>query len=566
MLIYQLFPRWFGNRNPRLQPGGSMQENGAGKFNDIDEKALQAIKRLGVSHVWLTGVLEHASATDYSAYGITPVHSALVKGRAGSPYAIRDYYDVCPDLAIDIPHRMQEFEALLARCREEGLQVLIDFVPNHLFREYASDVAPQGVEDFGAQDRPETAFHPQNNFYYLPGSAFRPPVESASDYMEIPARVTGNDCFSPQPSRNDWYETVKLNYGVDYAQDGQPHFQPIPDTWHKMLHILTFWAEKGVDGFRCDMAEMVPEAFWAWVIPQLSEAAARAKRAAPLWIAEIYQPWRYEAYIQSGFDFLYDKMGLYDCLKQVLRGEAPTTQITRCWQALGALQPRMLNFLENHDEQRLASDFFIGEGLKALPALLVSSCLNTAPFMLYAGQEFGERGMEAEGFSGLDGRTSIFDYWSVGSLRRFGNEGRFDGGGLLEDEQKIYALYLRLLGGLRQEAAIARGESYDLMYVNPQYPRQYAFLRYIPNSTVDETLFLLVANFDAQPVEMALHIPPHAFAHGQLQAGAWECREECLQAGATQGLGQRLSPERPFCLSLPAYGAAAFVFSLDKNI
>ena len=564
MLIYQVLIRLFGNRNPQPRPGGSMQENGVGKFADINRNALQALKRMGVSHIWLTGVPEHASATDYSAYGIPPVAGELLKGQAGSPYAIRDYYDVCPDLAIDIPHRMQEFEALLARCHEEGLQVLIDFVPNHLFRQYASDAAPQGVCDFGADDQPDQAFSPQNNFYYLPCTSFRPPVEGVSVYAESPARATGNDCFSPQPTQNDWYETVKLNYGLDYRDGGRPCFDPIPDTWHKMLHVLLFWAAKGVDGFRCDMAEMVPEAFWAWVLPQVRAANREAGRQGPLWIAEIYQPWRYEAYLQSGFDFLYDKVGLYDCLKQVLRGEAPTTQITRCWQALGALQPRMLNFLENHDEQRLASDFFIGEGLKALPALLVSSCLNTAPFMLYAGQEFGERGMEAEGFSGLDGRTSIFDYWSVGSLRRFGNEGRFDGGGLLEDEQKIYALYLRLLGGLREEAAIARGETYDLMYVNPQYTRQYAFLRYLP-AAAKGTLFLLAANFDAQPVEMALHIPPHAFAQGQLQAGAWECRAERLQAGATQGLGQRLSPERPFCLSLPAYGAAAFAFSLDKN-
>ena len=67
IVIYQLLPRLFGNTTENCVAGGSLEENGVGKFNDINDNALSAIKRLGCTHVWYTGILEHATQTDYSA-------------------------------------------------------------------------------------------------------------------------------------------------------------------------------------------------------------------------------------------------------------------------------------------------------------------------------------------------------------------------------------------------------------------------------------------------------------------------------------------------------------------
>jgi len=513
MLIYQLLPRLFGNRNSNCIPHGTIEENGVGKFADINLAALTSIKHLSVTHIWLTGILEHASTSDYSARGISPIDCSLVKGKAGSPYAIMDYYDVSPDLAQDVPRRMSEFEHLVERCHKVGLKVMIDFVPNHLFRQYASDAKPLGITDFGANDDQQLDFSPSNNFYYLNGAPFVSPVRS--DYQEEPAKATGNDCFLPDPGVNDWYETVKLNYGVDYMHGHKAHFEPIPDTWLKMLDVLSFWADKGVDGFRCDMAEMVPAPFWAWVIPRI-----KSRKSHLIFIAEIYKTDYYPAYLKSGFDFLYDKVGLYDTLRAVLQGARPASDISPCWQHLGNMQPAMLNFLENHDEQRIASDFFVGNPFKAIPALVVSACLNTAPFLLYAGQEFGEKGMDNEGFSGVDGRTSIFDYWSVDTLRRYHNDGLYNLERFSDVEKKLYHLYIKLFALLSSSPAIAFGATHDLVYANQNNVRfnpnkHFAFLRHSKRPK-EETL-LIAVNFSDQPADMDIHIPKHAFEHLEIQ-------------------------------------------------
>ncbi|MCL2739099.1 MAG: alpha-amylase family glycosyl hydrolase [Bacteroidales bacterium] len=526
-IIYQLLPRLFGNENSSCIPHGSIQENGTGKFAHINTAALTAIKRLGVTHIWLTGIIEHASTTDYSAYGIAPVDACLVKGKAGSPYAIRDYYDVCPDLAQDVPRRMAEFEDLVRRCHDCGLLVLIDFVPNHVFRQYASDAKPLGVDDFG-----------EDNFYGLPGTRFVSPV--AGDYQEAPAKASGNDCFRPDPSLDDWYETVKLNYNLD--------------TWHKMRDILSFWVGKGVDGFRCDMAEMAPTDFWAWVIPQI-----KTQKKEALFIAEVYRPELYRDFIACGFDYLYDKVGLYDTLKAVLRGERPADDISRCWQQLGDLQPAMLHFLENHDEQRIASDFFMGDGFKALPALVVSACLNTSAFMLYAGQEFGERGMDAEGFSGLDGRTSIFDYWSPDSLRRFYHRGQCNTEQLSLSERRLYGLYTDLFSLIDSCPALAWGATYDLVYANRHHGRfdprkHFAFLRYAADR--EDELLLVAVNFDNRPADMDIHIPPHALEHFGMAGRDWTSGTLLFGTADTDGLMRT-----PFSLGLPAWGAAICLLS-----
>ena len=293
IVIYQVFPRWFGNTNTQLVKNGSLAQNGVGKFSAFTPKALAAIAELGVSHIWYTGVIEHATKTDYTAYGIRKDHTAIVKGQAGSPYAIKDYYDIDPDLADSVPDRMEEFEALVRRTHEAGMKVIIDFVPNHVARQYFSDRKENYVGDLGDHDNVNKAFDPNNNFYYLPGQTlvlhFDDQDDEDFEYSEFPAKVTGNNCFSATPGINDWYETVKLNYGVDYQNGGACHFSPIPDTWSKMLDILLFWAAKGIDGFRCDMAEMVPVEFWNWAIP-------RVKQQFPvIFIAEVYNPDEYRS-------------------------------------------------------------------------------------------------------------------------------------------------------------------------------------------------------------------------------------------------------------------------------
>ena len=341
-IIYQLMPRWFTNCTENCTPNGSMRHNGCGKFNEIDEARLRSIKSLGVTHVWYTGVIEHATATSYSRQGITPCNPHVVKGKAGSPYAIRDYYDVCPDLAVQVKNRMREFESLVDRTHRMGMKVIIDFVPNHVAREYESDAKPAGVQDLGEGDNPMMFFDPGNNFYYITGQEFAPTgvdLGHGDDaYREFPARATGNDCYTAHPSRDDWYETVKLNYGVD-PWNGSTHFSPIPPTWSRMLDILLFWAGKGVDGFRCDMAHMVPVAFWHWAI-------ALVKQQFPdvIFIAEIYDVGLYHSYVNDGgFDYLYDKVTLYDTLRGILCHGWPASDLTRCWQTVEGTQAAFIS-------------------------------------------------------------------------------------------------------------------------------------------------------------------------------------------------------------------------------
>ena len=530
IIIYQVFTRLFGNNNNRCRPNGDIKENRCGKMADFTNKALGEIRRLGATHVWYTGIIEHATQTDYRRYNIRPDHPAIVKGKAGSPYAIKDYYDVDPDLAKDVPGRMKEFENLVQRTHRNGLGVIMDFVPNHVARQYCSDALPQGREQLGQNDDTNQAFSPQNNFYYIPGASLQGRFDmqgSASEpYHEYPAKATGNDRFDPYPETNDWYETIKLNYGVDYRRGRITSFSPIPDTWHKMLDILLFWASKNIDGFRCDMAEMVPVEFWQWVIPLVKEQYPHL-----LFIAEVYNPALYRDYLYRGhFDYLYDKVGLYDTLRAIVCGQESATAITYRWQELDGISQHMLNFLENHDEQRIASDFFASDPWKAIPALIVSACRNTSPFMLYFGQELGERGMDAEGFSGRDGRTTIFDYWSVDTIRRWRNNDSFDGRLLTDSEKALQTIYRRILTLCNTEASIRQGEFFDLMYVNKgewrfNEHRQYAFLR-----KWGKEVLLFIVNFDPQAVDVSVNIPAHAFEYLQMPE-LEQCRATDLLTG-----------------------------------
>jgi glycosidase len=541
IVIYQVLPRLFGNDNSNCTYNGSLAENGCGKLKDFDKKALSKIKELGATHIWYTGVIEHATQTDYTAYGIAADHHAIVKGKAGSPYAIKDYYDIDPDLATDVDNRMKEFEELVERTHKAGLKMIIDFVPNHVARQYRPDKQPAGTAALGEGDDPTKAFSTENNFYYIPQSELHGQFDMRGDeketYREFPAKATGNDRFDAYPNSNDWYETVKLNYGVDYCGGHSCHFTPTPSTWQKMVDILLFWASKGIDGFRCDMAEMVPVEFWEWATPQV-----KAAYPGIIFIAEVYNPAEYHNYIfRGGFDYLYDKVGLYDTLRNITCGHESATAITRCWQSLGGIERQMLNFLENHDEQRIASDYFASNPFKAIPALIVSACMNTNPMMIYFGQEFGEMGMESEGFSGRDGRTTIFDYWSVETIRCWRNEGKFDGKLLTKEQRQLQAIYKRVLNICNEERAISEGVFFDLMYANLNgwrlnEHRQYVFMRKFENE-----LLLIAVNFDALPADIAINIPPHAFDYLQIQPME-SCKATELLSGEEEAIS--LLPQR----------------------
>lgn len=547
-VIYQIFTRLYGNKTKNNKPNGTLQENGSAKMNDITATKLQRISRMGFTHVWFTGLIEHATQTDHTAFGISKDHPAVVKGKAGSPYAIKDYYDIDPDLAVSVPDRMKEFKALLNRTHKAGLKMVIDFVPNHVARHYHSDAAPKGVEDLGEKDDTTKGFDPQNNFYYLPGQQLRTDfARSAAQtepYVELPAKATGNDCFNASPSRNDWYETVKLNYGIDYQGGRATHFSPTPSTWKKMTDILLFWAEKGVDAFRCDMAEMVPTAFW-------SHAVAAVKKEHPdvLFIGEVYNPAQYRDYLAAGFDYLYDKVGLYDTLRAIVCGNASASCITSCWQATDDIKEHMLHFLENHDEQRIASAYFAGNAEKAKPALAAGALMSPGAYMVYAGQEIGEAGMDVEGFSGNDGRTTIFDYWNPASLQKL-TAPAFEKK-LTPEEAALYDYYQKILTLCNSRKAFEQGGFFDLQYANYgrdygyNCDRQYSFLRHFGRE-----VYLVAVNFDPASVQVGIKIPSHAFDVLKLREGT----KSAVSVMTEETVTVELRPDAPLYVQLPAYG------------
>ncbi len=574
VVIYQVLPRLFGNSNTTRKENGTLEENGCGKLNYFTDAVLARIHDMGFTHIWYTGVIRHATQTNYSSYGIPTQHAEVVKGKAGSPYAITDYYDIDPDLAENVSMRMSEWESLIERTHKAGMKVIMDFVPNHVAREYHSIRKPAGVRDLGEDDDKNMHFSIQNNFYYTWGDLdlnevrqSRPAFTAyaAKDakifepYTECPAKATGNDRFDNRPSVNDWYETVKLNYGIDYCDAGgrSYHYEPVPNTWGKMTDILLYWAGKGVDGFRCDMAEMVPTAFWSYATQIL-----KARYPEIVVIGEVYDPNQYRNYVKAGFDYLYDKVGMYDCLRGVIRGERPAASITHEWQVVDDIRDHMLYFLENHDEQRIASDFFCGNAEKAIPAAALSLFFQKNPFMLYSGQEFGERGMDKEGFSGEDGRTTIFDYWSPETLAH-----AYQAPGSPAAHQQsvaskaLAAQYRQLLRLANEERAIREGDTFDLMYVNPQSehfdPRcHFAFLRKKGGEAM-----LVVLNFSAEARELGVCIPGHAFDYMHLPEEEVAVTE--LWSGGKKKV--ELKKDGNFPVSIGAYGVRIYKFNVKMD-
>nr|WP_232365191.1 alpha-amylase family glycosyl hydrolase [Salinimonas marina] len=541
-VVYQVFTRLFGNTNSNNVPWGSIEQNGVGKFADFSDTALSEIRQLGVSHIWFTGVPHHVTTTDYTAYGISLDDPDVIKGRAGSPYAVKDYYNVDPDLAQDPARRMAEFEALIKRTHAHGMKVIIDIVPNHVARHYESVNTPAGVPALGSNDDPAQQYQRDNHFYYVPGTSFAVPEHPGNfhplggaahpladgQFDETPAKWTGNGARSAQPSASDWYETVKLNYGV--KPDGSfdfpalpVHFankpyakhyafwqnQDLPDAWYRMREIALFWLDKGVDGFRFDMAEMVPVEFWSFL-----NASIKHHKPDAFLLAEVYQPERYRDYLHRGLmDYLYDKVGFYDTLKRVMQQQDSVTSLDDVAARVSDIESSMLHFLENHDEQRIASEPFAGDAQRGKPALAVSALKSDAPYMLYFGQEVGEDGSEDMGF-GDPSRTSIFDYAGVPAHQRWMNDGKFDGGQLTDDEQALRRFYTNVLNLAAYHPAM-QGKMHSLLanqaVKSGEGDQVYSFVRSDPHQAL-----LVLSNFSDSEQQVNLNIP---ISHTGLAAG-----------------------------------------------
>ena len=553
-VVYQVFTRLFGNTNTTNKPWGTIEENGVGKFNDFTEKALVEIKDLGVTHIWYTGVPHHDVIRDYTKYGISNDDPDVVKGRAGSPYAVKDYYNVNPDLAVNVENRLQEFEALIERSHKADLKVIIDIVPNHVARNYQSLTNPEGAKDFGEDDDTSVEYDVNNNFYYVPNNSFEVPdflnnykplggenhPLSDGKFGENPAKWTGNGSRSPKPSFYDWYETVKVNYGIspegkkdfDELPDGfekedyKKHFEfwqdkTIPNSWIKFRDIALYWIEKGVDGFRYDMAEMVPVEFWSYM-----NSAIKMKKSDAFLLAEVYNPKMYRDYIRKGkMDYLYDKVALYDTIKNVMQGKGLTDNIPPIQEDLKDIEHNMLHFLENHDEQRISSPEFAENALKGKPAMVVSTTISSAPTMVYFGQEFGEDGSENTGF-GSPSRTSIFDYVGVPTLQRWVNDKNFDGGKSTEDEKSLRDFYKRLLNFTIESDALM-GEYQDIHQFNRENTENYtskilSFVRWSENEKL-----VIVSNFDDnESKEVKLKVPSEVIKKWNLKEGEYQLNDK----------------------------------------
>jgi len=553
-VVYQVFTRLFGNTDTTNKPWGTLEENGVGKFNDFTDKALEEIKDLGVTYIWYTGVPHHDVITDYTEFGISNDDPDVVKGRAGSPYAVKDYYNVNPDLAENPAKRLQEFEALIARTHNEGLKVLIDIVPNHVARNYEGLTNPEGVTDFGAEDDKTLTYHVDNNFYYNPGQAFKVPEWkdgyrvlggekhplADGEFDENPAKWTGNGSRLSQPDMNDWYETVKINYGVDpdgkydfvelpdsfEKEDYKAHFEfwkdkTVPNSWVKFKDIALYWIDKGVDGFRFDMAEMVPVEFWSYM-----NSAIKMKNPDAFLLAEVYQPDLYRDYIKKGkMDYLYDKVQFYDTIKNIMQGHGKTDNISPIQEDLKDIEHNMMHFLENHDEQRIASPEFAGSALKGKPAMVVSATISSSPTLIYFGQELGEPGTEDAGF-GKPSRTSIFDYIGVPSYQRWVNDKKFDGGQSTEEEKELRDFYKRLLNFTINSAALASNYQ-DLHTYNRANTENYtdkvlSFARWS-----DDEKLVIVSNFDAENSnEFDLKIPEELIKSWNLEDNTYPLSDQ----------------------------------------
>ena len=551
IVVYQVFTRLFGNKNTTNKPWGGIEENGVGKFNDFTDNALKEIKDLGVTYVWYTGVPHHALVRDYSNIGVSNDDPEVVKGRAGSPYAVKDYYNVNPDLAVNPANRLQEFEDLISRTHKAGMKVIIDIVPNHVARRYEGKNNPKGVRDFGADDDSSVEYKRDNNFYYIPNTHFEVPdgihpLNGESNLLidakfdEFPAKWTGNGSRKAKPDKNDWYETVKVNYGIrpDGSKDFpelpagfdsksyQEHFdfwkdKSVPNSWIKFRDIALYWTSKGVDGFRYDMAEMVPYEFWSYM-----NSAIKVENPDAFLMAEVYNPKEYRNYIHLGkMDYLYDKVETYDHLKAVIQGKTLPDGLSDIQHRMADIEHHMLKFLDNHDEQRLASDQFAGTAENGKPLMVVSTTISTAPTMVYFGQEVGEAGNEDGGF-GTSSRTSIYDYVGVPNHQRWMNGGKFDGGQLSQEEKDLRDFYKRLLNFSINSSALM-GKFQEIQTLNRQSTQGYDAGIYAYTRWSDSQKLIIVTNFSwLTTSNFELKIPADIIQKWNLKDGTYTITDQ----------------------------------------
>ncbi|TRU48492.1 MAG: alpha-amylase [Microcystis aeruginosa Ma_QC_Ca_00000000_S207] len=544
-IIYQLVVRYFGNINVTNQKNGSLTTNGCGKFTDISTVALQSLHQLGVTHVWLTGCLCQATLTDYSSQGMPADDPDVVKGIAGSFYSIRDYFDVCPDYTVDPADRMTEFEELIARIHAAGLKCLIDFVPNHVARGYESVVRPD--LNFGDGDDTSAFFKRDNHFFYLveppgqklrlskpshwnpSGVAFDGEFAREDGDLGQPPKATGNNGFGVTLGDNDWYDTIKLNYGFNFV-DGSCQFSPRPRTWELMNKVIAYWQAKGVDGFRCDFAHYVPDEFWTWLISE-----ARQRDPVSFFIAEAYpdknskDPVKdMQEFINAGFDAVYHDAA-YDTLKQIYRVKVSQDDYDREMRSPPVARQHLVEYLENHDERRIASPIVSSDGpdgsgfgsaeagYQLAPLQFLYS---RGPVLLLNGQEVGEPGAGEEGYNTDDGRTTFFDYWTMPEFVGWVNGHAYDGGGLSDAQKNLRKFYSALLG-LCQDTSVQGDGYWGLKYFNrpdkfPDCPSDlYSFARFENNSG---RVLIVVANFrtNSNGLDGCIRIPPELASEARL--------------------------------------------------
>jgi glycosidase len=567
-VIYQLVVRYFGNTKTVNQTDGTIGTNGCGKFADISDIALQALKAFGATHIWLTGCLRQATLTGYPEVGLPPDDPDVVKGRAGSLYAVRDYFDVSPDYARNPASRLDEFEALVGRIHDAGLKVVLDLVSNHVARGYHSVVKPD--LDFGIGDDTSRFFARDNHFFYLvepPGqrlSLSRPsywnpaginfdgafaPEDGSPGH---PPRATGNNVTSPSPGAGDWYETVKLNYGYNFA-DQTGHYDPRPRTWDAVDQILAYWQEKGVDGFRCDFAHYVPPEAWSYLI-----SCARQRHAGAFFVAEAY-PYagsgdpvtNLQQLVDAGFDAVYHYPA-YNLLKQIYQGQAGPDDYDHEMAFPPVAREHLVHYLENHDERRVASPIVRDSGpggsgfgspeagYQLAPLQFLSG---QGPVLLLNGQETGEPGAGAEGFNLEDGRTTFFDYWAMPEFVKWVNDGRYDGGALSAAQLALRNFYAGLLG-LCQDPSVNGDGYWGLKYFNrperfPDCPNDlYSFARFQNGSG---RLLAVVANFrGGATVPGRIRIPPELATAAAL-TGNLKVQQLFSREGVSDTIVSRLS-------------------------
>ena len=256
---------------------------------------------------------------------LMPIHPIGVKerkGTLGSYYAIADYKAINPEFGT-----MEDFENFLAAAHKLGFRVVLDCVANH--------TSPD-----------------------------------AKWINECPADWYMRDSLGNTVVNYDWYDIAELNYGKR-------------EVWDAMADQMRFWMEKGVDGFRCDMACEVPLEFWQETI-----AALREDYPGMYMLAEGEEP---KLHSLSGFNSSY-AWELHHMLNAIARGEKNIPELLEYIQKDAERHPAdafRLMFTSNHDENSWAGTEFERMGDAAKLMAVLTFTLPSGQPLIYTGQEMG---------------------------------------------------------------------------------------------------------------------------------------------------------------------------------